>query len=151
MAGGRDSDREGHEVNRAAWQKLASQRVKDAKGLLKIKRWAAAYYLAGYAVECGLKSCIIAYLMKTDDFPDKRFSEQCWTHDLERLVVLAGLRAALDSDAAADAYLSKNWGLVTDWTESSRYVLTPKAEAKAMVEAVANSKHGVLSWIKRRW
>ena len=38
-------------VNRADWQKLALERIKDAKALLKLKRWAAAYYLAGYAVE----------------------------------------------------------------------------------------------------
>jgi len=63
-------------MNRADWQKLASERVKDAKALLKTKRWAGAYYLAGYAVECGLKSCIIAYLMKRDEFPERRFSEQ---------------------------------------------------------------------------
>jgi HEPN domain-containing protein len=138
-------------VNRAAWQKLASERVKDAKALLRIKRWAGAYYLAGYAVECGLKSCIIAYLMKTDDFPEKRFSEQCWTHDLERLLLLAGLGAALDMDAAADAYLSKNWGIVNGWDESSRYVLTSKADARAMVEAVADPKHGMMPWIKQRW
>jgi HEPN domain-containing protein len=138
-------------VNRAAWQRLALERLKDAKALLKLKRWAGAYYLAGYAVECGLKSCIIAYLMKTDDFPDKRFSEQCWTHDLERLVVLAGLRVDLDRDTAGDANLSKNWNIANQWDESRRYVLMPKAKAIAMVEAVADSKHGMLSWIKHRW
>jgi HEPN domain-containing protein len=138
-------------VNRAAWQRLALERLKDAKALLKSKRWAAAYYLAGYAVECGLKSCIIVYMMKTDDFPDKRFSEQCWTHDLVRLVVLAGLRADLDRDTAGEADLLKNWEIVSEWTESSRYSPRTKAEAKAMVEAVGNSKHGMLSWIKHRW
>jgi HEPN domain-containing protein len=138
-------------MNRAIWQKLAIERLKDAKALLKLKRWAGAYYLAGYAVECGLKSCIIAYLMKTDEFPDKRFSEQCWTHDLERLVALAGLRPTLVTDLAADVDLSENWGLVREWKESSRYFFTPKAEAKKMVEAVADSKHGVLSRIKQRW
>ena len=138
-------------VNRAAWQKLASERVKDAKALLQIKRWAAAYYLAGYAVECGLKSCIIAYLMKTDDFPDKRFSEQCWTHDLERLVALAGLGPTLAADLAADAELKENWIIVKGWNESSRYDFASKAEAKGMIEAVADARHGVLSWIKLRW
>ena len=138
-------------MNRAAWQKLAFERVKDAKGLLQIKRWSAAYYLAGYAVECGLKSCIIAYLMRTDDFPDKRFSEQCWTHDLQKLVALAGLGAALAADLAADADFARNWDNVSKWNESSRYDLTPKTKAERMVAAVADSKHGVLSWIKSRW
>jgi HEPN domain-containing protein len=140
-----------HKVNRAAWQKLASERVKDAKALLKTRRWAAAYYVAGYAVECGLKSCIIAYLMTTDEFPDKRFSEQCWTHDLERLLALAGLGTALAGDMAVDADLLDNWDIVRRWSESSRYVFTPKDKAERMVEAVADSQHGVLSWIKQRW
>jgi HEPN domain-containing protein len=138
-------------VNRAAWQRLALERLKDAKALLKLKRWAGAYYMAGYAVECGLKSCIIVYTMKTDAFPDKRFSEQCWTHDLERLVALAGLAADLARDVVGDTDLLANWEIVRVWKESSRYVLTPKAKAKAMVEAVADSKHGMLSWIKQRW
>src|SRR5262249_40879370 len=123
----------------------------DAKALLKSKRWAGAYYLASYAVECGLKSCIIVYLMKTDAFPDKRFSEQCWTHDLERLLGLAGLRSALVTDLAADVDLAEYWGVVREWKEMSRYFLTPKTKAKKMVAAVADSKHGVLSWIKHRW
>jgi hypothetical protein len=138
-------------MNRAGWQQLAGERVKDAKGLLKIRRWSGAYYLAGYAVECGLKSCVIAYLMRTDDFPERRFSEQCWTHDLEKLVALAGLKAALDADTTADAELLKNWDVVKDWEESSRYDFTPKEDAVQMVAAVTQPKHGVLAWIKSRW
>ncbi len=138
-------------MNRAAWQKLAIARIKDAKTLLKLKRWAGAYYLAGYAVECGLKSCIIAYLMTTDEFPDKRFSEQCWTHDLERLVALTGLGPALDTDIAADVELREHWDTVKDWKESSRYILMPRDKAEEMVKAIADSNHGMLSWIKQRW
>jgi HEPN domain-containing protein len=138
-------------VNRAGWQKLALARIEDAKTLLKLKRWAGAYYLAGYAVECGLKSCIIAYLMRTDEFPEKRFSERCWTHDLEGLLALAGLEAALAGEAGADAEFKKNWKFVRTWKESSRYLLGRKAQAERMVQAVADSKHGVLSWIKFRW
>jgi HEPN domain-containing protein len=133
------------------WQKLAIARIKDAKALLKLERWSGAYYLAGYAVECGLKSCIIVYLMKTDEFPDKRFSEQCWTHDLQRLLALAGLGTALTADGAADPEFAENWETVTDWDESSRYLLWRKVEAERMVQAVADPKHGVLSWIKQRW
>jgi hypothetical protein len=36
--------------------------------MLKIR---LAYYLAGYALECGLKACI-AKLMNPDDFPRER-------------------------------------------------------------------------------
>lgn len=115
------------------------------------KRWAAAYYLAGYAVECALKSCVIAYLMRTDQFPEKRFSEQCWTHSLKQLLELAGLKSDLDAAAQADPDLRDNWDLVKDWTESSRYERRTKADAEELCDAIADKKHGVLAWIKERW
>jgi hypothetical protein len=43
--------------------------------LLGLQCWSGAYYLAGYAVECGLKACIIKCLMTTDQFPERKFSE----------------------------------------------------------------------------
>ncbi|MSU78452.1 MAG: HEPN domain-containing protein [Gemmataceae bacterium] len=45
-------------VNRTQLQQLAQERVRDADSLLKAGQWSGAYYLAGYAVECGLKACI---------------------------------------------------------------------------------------------
>jgi HEPN domain-containing protein len=138
-------------VNRDDFQKLAIERLADAKALLTLKRWAGAYYLAGYAVECGLKSCVIADLMKTDLFPAKRFSEQCWTHDLEQLLSLAGLEAELNNAMNADADLRKNWDTINDWSEASRYVRKTKVDAEELYEAIADRKHGVLSWIKARW
>ena len=49
-------------MTRADFQKLANERVADARALLAARRWGGAYYLAGYAVECGLKSCVIAFV-----------------------------------------------------------------------------------------
>ncbi len=31
--------------------------MRDAEVLLDAGQWSGAYYLAGYAVECGLKAC----------------------------------------------------------------------------------------------
>ena len=72
-------------MNRAELQWLAQERLREARRLLRVRCWSGAYYLAGYAVECGLKACIVKYLMTTDQFPERKFSEQCWTHDVERL------------------------------------------------------------------
>ncbi len=99
-------------MNRAELQWLAEERLREARALLRVRCWSGAYYLAGYAVECGLKSCIIKCLMATDQFPERKFSEQCWTHDLERLVDLASLKAKLDSEAATDPNLDDNWKTV---------------------------------------
>jgi hypothetical protein len=54
----------GATVNRVEPQRLAKERISDAKVLLGARHWVGAYYLAGYAVECALKACI-AKLMKS--------------------------------------------------------------------------------------
>jgi HEPN domain-containing protein len=71
-------------MTRSELQQLAQDRLDDAQALLAAQRWTAAYYLAGYAVECGLKSCIITYLSANLDviFKQRDFSRNCWTHDL---------------------------------------------------------------------
>jgi HEPN domain-containing protein len=130
-------------VNRAELQWLAEERLREAKALLRLRCWSGAYYLAGYAVECGLKACIIKSLMTTDQFPERKFSEQCWTHDIKRLVILANLEAKCDSDAAADPTLADYWRIVKDWTEASRYVRTTKTRAEKLYRAIADKNHGV--------
>ena len=68
-------------VNRRDLQFLARSRLTEAKALLSASHGDGAYYLVGYAVECGLKACI----------------------------------------------------------------------AQALVEAIGDRKHGVISWIRRHW
>lgn len=139
-------------MNRAELQRRANDRIADARALLAAKRWSGAYYLAGYAVECGLKACVLAFIERTGViFEDKKYAEKCWTHSLADLMQLSGLQADFDIDAAADADLLAKWGLVKDWTEASRYARTPKALAELLYEAVTDRKHGVLTWIKLRW
>jgi hypothetical protein len=52
-------------------------------------------------VECALKACI-AKLMKSEEFPDKKFAEKCWTHSLTQLLDLAGLGTDFDAALKAD-------------------------------------------------
>lgn len=88
-------------VTQAEFQELAEERLVEAKALLDLGKWSGAYYLAGYAVDLALKACIIKTLMATDAFPDKEFSRNCYTHAIEKLVVLAKLdgarKAAMDT------------------------------------------------------
>lgn len=137
-------------MNRAELQRLAKERISDAKVLLAARHWSAAYYLAGYAVECALKACI-AKLMKAEEFPDKNFAEKCWTHILPQLLGLAGLKADLEAAMQVDTDLADNWDTVKEWNESSRYARATKADAEDLYEAIIDRKHGVLSWLKRRW
>lgn len=136
-------------LDRANFQRLAEARIEDAKALLDNQRWEGAYYLAGYAVEYALKSCILGNLLAAGEFPDKRFVADCYTHDLAKLLLLAGLRDKLGSDPK----LEDNWLLVTSWNEQVRYKLwddvgNPGKKAEEFLLAVTDPAHGVLPWIQ---
>ncbi len=139
-------------MNRAQLRQLAEDRILDAECLLASGRPAGAYYLAGYTVECGLKACIMAHVEAAGAiFQDKKFSEKCWTHDLEELVKLANLKPALDADTAANAALFANWGVAKDWKETSRYEQRTRPQAQALFDAIDNKPDGVLQWIRNHW
>jgi hypothetical protein len=138
-------------VTRADFQQLADVRLKEAKALLDLGFWDGAYYLAGYAVEVALKACVIKFVMATDAFPQKRYSERCYTHDFGELVELAGLKPAWVAATGADAVLLGNWGIAKEWSEQKRYHSIPEPEAKLIYDAVADITHGVLQWIKTQW
>ena len=139
-------------MNRAQLQQLAEDRILDAERLLTGARWAGAYYLAGYAVECGLKACIMVHVQATGAiFLDKKYSEKCWTHDLKDLLALANLAPTLAADASANSALAANWAIVKDWKEISRYEQKTQTDAQAMYDAIANNSDGILPWIRIRW
>jgi HEPN domain-containing protein len=138
-------------VTRVDFQQLADVRLQEAKSLLDLGLWDGAYYLVGYAMEIALKACIIKKVMATDAFPEKRFSENCWTHDLGKLLELAGLKPAWDAAIAADPTLLSNWAIAKDWKEDKRYHRIAELEAKELYNAVSDPAHGVLTWIKTQW
>lgn len=137
-------------VNRAQLQQLAEERVRDADALLNAGQWSGAYYLAGYAVEFGLKARI-AKLTNQYDFPDKEFARQCFTHEIEALVKLGGLVLQRDADKALNPILGTQWQLVKDWDEEARYQAWTESQARKLFLAVADPKNGVLPWIKVHW
>ncbi len=136
-------------MNRADLQGLAKERISDAR-VLAARHWSAAYYLAGYAVECALKACITK-LAKPEEFPDRTFAEKCWTHNLPQLLALADLKADFDAAMQADSDLRDNWDIVKEWNESGRYARKTRADAEDLYEPITNHKHGVFSWLKPRW
>ena len=140
-------------MDRTLLRQLAEDRVRDAEALLKAKRWSAAYYLSGYAVECGLKACVLVYIRKNVDviFRERKYSDNCWTHDIEALVKLAGLKTQRDADARANSSLGINWQIAKDWSEITRYQRKTKLEAEELHQAVTDSANGVLPWIRTHW
>ncbi len=129
---------------------LADERATDAEYLLAGGRHSAAYYLAGYAVECGLKA-VIAHAFRAGVIPSKRFVDKVYTHNLVELLSLAGLKNQLDADLDQSADLRAAWSIVSSWNEASRYELIDPFQATAMVDAVVNGRSGVMQWLKRHW
>ncbi len=103
-------------MNRNDFQQLADIRVKEAKILLDNQCFDGAYYLLGYAVECALKSGI-SKQFKEHDFPELQTVRDSYTHSLEKLLVIAGLKQQLYNDGKVNSQLLENWMLVTNWSE----------------------------------
>jgi hypothetical protein len=137
-------------MNRVELQQLAEERLLDAQALVSAARWSGAYYLTGYAVECAVKACI-AKMTNLHDYPDKDFVNQCYTHKIDRLVVLSGLESQLTADATADPLLGKNWQIAKGWDEKARYQQWTEPQARELFEAVSETNHGVLPWIRVHW
>jgi hypothetical protein len=139
-------------VNRLELRQLAEDRLLDAKLLLDGGRWSGAYYLAGYAMECGLKACVLAFVERTGEiFRDKRFSEKCFTHQIEDLLKLSGLKDAHNVSMGSNASFVGFWGVAKDWSELARYQQKTEREAKELYEAITDGTDGVLQWIRLYW
>ena len=137
-------------MNRTELQTLALVRARDAEALLAAGQWSGAYYLAGYAVECGLKACI-ALLTREFEFPARESVLRSYTHKLETLVDVARLKNERDGELRSNPAFTRNWNTAASWTEESRYALWSEAEARIMVEAIADVRDGVLTWIMAHW
>lgn len=139
-------------MNRAELQQLSEERIEDASALLAAKRWPGAYYLIGYALECALKSCVLAYIERTGIiFEDKKYAQKCWTHDIEELVRQAGLTVERDKAARTNVNLGQNWLIAKDWSESSRYRMSTQLQAEKLFNALTDNTDGVLPWVKNFW
>jgi len=138
-------------MNRYDLRELARQRVREARQLLRARAPSGAYYLAGYAVECGLKACI-ARRTQRYEFPSRHTVNESHTHDLEKLLRLAGLERALAQDTRTRAALGLNWETVKDWTEQTRYdVAMDMRRARDLYRAITGRRDGVLPWVRRHW
>jgi len=137
-------------MNRTDLQNLAEERLVDAQILVANARYGAAYYIVGYAVECGFKACI-ARLTAAEDFYDKKLASQIFTHSLRDLANYARLKPAIGQLGSVDQVFQKNWAQVSSWSEESRYETHTRSEAEEMIEAVQDPQHGVMQCLRRYW
>lgn len=155
--------------SRSDFQWLATIRVREAKALLDAGLFDGAYYLAGYAIECALKACIVKKIRRSE-LPDKKFIQDVYTHKLGRLLELTGLQVEYQ-EAMRDKHFASNWTTVNDWSEEARYETlgrryiarfvsrpgirrtSPRAEERArqLYNAITDPQHGVLPWLKKFW
>ena len=135
---------------RADLRSNAQAKLDDAMILLQNRKFANAYYLAGYAVEMGLKACIAAHI-SAETIPDKDLIKNILRHDFPVLVGLAGLQPELKEQKDKDPDFAANWAFVSEWSPDARYEDKDITSAQAIIEAIGNQKSGVLQWIKMYW
>ncbi len=136
-------------MNRTDFQSLAIERLLDADALFTAGRYAGAYYVSGYAIECALKARI-ARKTEKGDFPT-RHAPKYYTHNLEDLMKSAGLVPEFEEEKKKDSAFEVNWAIVKDWTEEARYESCGQQQAEEILAAVKDPEHGVPQWLKRNW
>lgn len=137
-------------MTRRDLQQLAAVRIREARQLLHTSNFSGAYYLAGYTIELALKACIARKTRKYD-FPELNVVRDSFTHDLKKLVKVAGLEADLTHQIMADAIFATNWAIVKDWDVESRYRNFTQTQAKEIIYSITARRGGVLRWIRQHW
>lgn len=137
-------------ITKADLELLSEARLIDARELFKAARFSAAYYLSGYAIELGIKVCI-AKLFQADAIPDKGLVNAVYSHKLDELLGLAGIKEQLKDDMNNDPALSAAWGVASKWNEASRYEMWDQFAAASILNAVGDPNHGVLQCLKKHW
>ena len=63
----------------------------------------------------------------------------------------SGLLTELKTAIKNDPVFGANWGIVTKWTESSRYEFWDTMAATTLIHAIIEENHGVFPWVKNHW
>ncbi len=137
-------------MERHLLQTIAQGKLNDAELLFRNDRFSNAYYLFGYAAEIAIKSRI-SRLFRQDTIPDKKLVNEIYSHDLNKLIGLAGLNAELSARRAASPAFDGHWSTVSDWAEASRYDMIDVFEATAMRNAMVDESEGIFGWLRERW
>jgi len=138
-------------LNRDKLQRLAHNKLEEARVLLDNKCWTGAYYATGLAVECALKA-YLARAIQQYDFPDREFVRRAYTHELRVLTQLDGvLWREVENETHGDVKLRSNWNTVFSWNDENRYELVEELQARSLYDAATEHGSGVMEWIRRRW
>lgn len=113
---------------------IARARLRDARVLLRAKRFDGAFYLCGYAVEVALKARICQTL-KWPGFPETanefKNLHSLKTHSLEMLLRLSGVERRVKEKHTTE------WSVVSDWNPEKRYQLIGQSTLQQSAEMVS--------------
>jgi HEPN domain-containing protein len=99
-------------TKRTVYEETSRRMLRDARFLLRHKRWHSAVYLAGYTVECRLKAAICQFLNQ------RTLPTEFRTHNLWTLLMGAGLDGDLVANPQMRSYFSY---MESQWDVEIRY------------------------------
>ena len=125
------------------WERLALDELATAEDLAMLRRWKAAFYHGGMAVEFGLK-CRIMQVRRLNQWPDRG---PLHTHNLIDLIEHADLTQRLLEEVTNATDIGVAWSAAKDWSIGTRYDARPFPPRRGadMVEAVG--RRGLLRWL----
>lgn len=149
--------------SRSDLQNLTQQRLAEANALLSLNFPDAAFYLAGYPIECALKAAVCRTLDqdnfyepnrsdKTTRYVQDRIFREFKTHNYNDPLVLSGLSAKFEIARNSDLELYLAWVEIEEagWTEQCRYQLGTKKSMQDVSDFVA-AVETLIVWISKYW
>jgi len=143
-------------LSRNDLKKISKTRLKEAKILCDNKLYDGALYLYGYVIETALKARICK-ILQTDFPPSGKSAKAYKVHDLEELILLAGLKKDFQFKLNNDIPFKTNWSLISPWVEILRYkpIVRKDAQTKTNIiniySALTDRRTGILTWIMKKW
>ena len=122
--------------------RVAIQRYEEARYLFLGGRHACSIYLAGYSVECALKSLILSSIPRKDRKAVVDSFRGAGGHDLGRLYENHAERGGPRFPPS----IAESFSYVTAWTTDLRYI--PGERPFREAEKFLDSTEIVLNWIK---
>jgi hypothetical protein len=89
---------------------------------------------------------------RAHDFPDRKLANDSYTHNLRKLVGIAGLEIGLDAALRTDRTFELNWNLVSEWSEVERYNPNiSRDDAHKLYGAITDRRSGVMTTLRNDW
>lgn len=130
--------------------KASLHRLDDARTLLAAQRWQGAMYMAGYAVECLLKTKLMQrYRCRTLNQLDEALVKKgqvaadwsIYSHELVAMMNLLGCQEQIQADRA----MRRHFSFIGQWSPAWRYTSSPgtKTNANEFLFAVERMIHWI--------